>query len=48
MFKKLSREPIVFVKSLGIDTPIKWTTIVGAAFVDFHSNKVFVPVKLIG
>lgn len=47
-FKELSREPIVFIKGLGSDMPLKWTTIVGDAFVELADNKVFIPVKIIG
>ena len=47
-FRQLSREPIVFVKAMGINNPIKWTSIIGEAWVNFHDNKIFIPIKIIG
>ena len=43
-----SREPIVFVKYMGGETAVKWTTVVGSAFIRSLNKKVYVPIKLIG
>ena len=48
MFKRLSREAIVFVKGLGTHLPLKWTTIAGDAYADEVNNKVFLPITIIG
>ena len=48
-FKELSREPIVFLKSLNFSNlQIKWTTVVGEAFMNLEEHKVYIPVSIFG
>ena len=46
--KKLSREPVVFVKGIHNYGMLKWTTIVGEAYIDAGDNKVYIPIKILG
>jgi len=46
--KELSREPIVFIKGMGSNMPIQWTTIVGDAYIEPSGKKVLIPIKIIG
>ena len=47
-YQKYSREPIVFVKYMGSDNAVKWTTVVGSAFIRQGTRKVYIPIRLIG